>query len=223
MTEINNIANYVEISAFVQHRTAGTSFSTKYYAKLKIFNNIILIEGADGIYLSFIIGRESPLQLIKRFKLNDDSTIIILSNINSTIRIYTDREDTSRIIFNELTYLFQNKVEQKNGHSVIRRKVSKPENDSMSEKDSIKKSVHSIRGHVKTQNLGVIHDQLSQKEKLHSFCIPTPKMNIVIMVVGTQGDIQPFLYLGKTLKMLGHRVRLATHDVYRYHIVKITV
>eukprot|EP01041_Mallomonas_annulata_P008073 gene8073-16566_t len=47
-----------------------------------------------------------------------------------------------------------------------------------------------------------------------SVIIP-PKMNIVILVVGTRGDVQPFVYLGQALQKDGHRVRLATHAEYR--------
>ena len=48
---------------------------------------------------------------------------------------------------------------------------------------------------------------------------PTPSMNIVIHVVGSRGDVQPFVALGKVLKATyGHRVRLATHPVFRSFI-----
>ncbi|KAL0258902.1 hypothetical protein SLS55_006406 [Diplodia seriata] len=41
------------------------------------------------------------------------------------------------------------------------------------------------------------------------------KLNIVIQVVGSRGDVQPFVALGTELqKYHGHRVRLATHDVF---------
>jgi len=33
--------------------------------------------------------------------------------------------------------------------------------------------------------------------------------------VGTRGDVQPFLFLGKRLKLEGHRVRIGTHAMYR--------
>lgn len=43
-----------------------------------------------------------------------------------------------------------------------------------------------------------------------------PKLSIVIMVIGSRGDIQPFLKLGKVLKEeCGHRVRIATHPAFR--------
>lgn len=41
------------------------------------------------------------------------------------------------------------------------------------------------------------------------------RLNIVIHVVGSRGDIQPFLAIGKQLKSHGHRVRLATHLSFR--------
>lgn len=45
---------------------------------------------------------------------------------------------------------------------------------------------------------------------------PTPQLNIVIMVIGSRGDIQPFIKVGKLLKeQHGHRVRIATHPAFR--------
>lgn len=43
-----------------------------------------------------------------------------------------------------------------------------------------------------------------------------PPLNIVIMVIGSRGDIQPFLKLGKLLKEdHGHNVRIATHPAFK--------
>ncbi|KAI9817207.1 MAG: hypothetical protein M1827_001320 [Pycnora praestabilis] len=45
---------------------------------------------------------------------------------------------------------------------------------------------------------------------------PPPPMNVVIHVVGSRGDVQPFVALGQVLKKTyGHRVRLATHPTFR--------
>ena len=45
---------------------------------------------------------------------------------------------------------------------------------------------------------------------------PPPKLNIVIMVIGSRGDIQPFLKIGAILKgKHGHRVRIATHPAFK--------
>ena len=40
------------------------------------------------------------------------------------------------------------------------------------------------------------------------------RMNIVIQVVGSRGDVQPFVALGQELQKYGHRVRLATHNTF---------
>lgn len=43
-----------------------------------------------------------------------------------------------------------------------------------------------------------------------------PPLNIVIQVVGSRGDVQPFVALGRELKNKhGHRVRLATHGTFK--------
>ncbi|KAH8114206.1 glycosyltransferase family 1 protein [Phellopilus nigrolimitatus] len=47
-----------------------------------------------------------------------------------------------------------------------------------------------------------------------------PCMNIVIMIVGSRGDVQPFLALGKKLLKDGHRVRIATHNTFRSFVTE---
>ncbi|KZL72485.1 UDP-transferase (glycosyltransferase family 28 domain-containing protein) [Colletotrichum tofieldiae] len=50
---------------------------------------------------------------------------------------------------------------------------------------------------------------------------PAPRLNIVIMVIGSRGDAQPFLKIGKILKEdHGHRVRIATHPAFREFVEK---
>ncbi len=44
---------------------------------------------------------------------------------------------------------------------------------------------------------------------------PVPRLAIVMLIVGTRGDVQPFIALGKALLRYGHRVRLATHETFR--------
>ncbi|KAF8717122.1 hypothetical protein HU200_026237 [Digitaria exilis] len=42
-----------------------------------------------------------------------------------------------------------------------------------------------------------------------------PKLKIAMLVVGTRGDVQPFIALAKRLQEFGHYVRLATHVNFR--------
>ncbi|KAF7167269.1 hypothetical protein CNMCM5623_000631 [Aspergillus felis] len=62
-------------------------------------------------------------------------------------------------------------------------------------------------------------------EEVRTASIPQPsiekpqtfplRLNIVIHVVGSRGDVQPFVALGMALQERGHRVRLATHLAFR--------
>lgn len=48
------------------------------------------------------------------------------------------------------------------------------------------------------------------------FAIDTPPLNILIQIIGSRGDVQPFIALGKVLKRrYKHRVRIATHPTFK--------
>ncbi|XP_048430006.1 sterol 3-beta-glucosyltransferase UGT80A2-like [Pyrus x bretschneideri] len=44
-------------------------------------------------------------------------------------------------------------------------------------------------------------------------------MQIVMLIVGTRGDVQPFIAIGKRLQDYGHRVRLATHSNFKEFVL----
>ncbi|KEH29080.1 UDP-glucose:sterol 3-O-glucosyltransferase [Medicago truncatula] len=46
-----------------------------------------------------------------------------------------------------------------------------------------------------------------------------PPLNIVMLIVGTRGDVQPFVAIGKRLQDYGHRVRLATHSNFKEFVL----
>ncbi|KAL2443709.1 Sterol 3-beta-glucosyltransferase UGT80B1 [Exophiala dermatitidis] len=49
--------------------------------------------------------------------------------------------------------------------------------------------------------------------------LPPPPMNIVIQIVGSRGDVQPFVALGQVLKnKYNHRVRIATHPTFKQFV-----
>ncbi|CAF0767262.1 unnamed protein product [Rotaria sp. Silwood1] len=45
-----------------------------------------------------------------------------------------------------------------------------------------------------------------------------PHLTIVMLIVGSRGDVQPFIAFGQTLHAAGHRVRLATHEKFRKYV-----
>ncbi|PVH76638.1 glycosyltransferase family 1 protein [Cadophora sp. DSE1049] len=85
---------------------------------------------------------------------------------------------------------------------------------------------------VIAQDDGTVAINLTAREKAEKLSIPipaeprpyippnianskSPALNIVIQIVGSRGDIQPFIALGSALRAAGHRVRIATHDVFK--------
>jgi hypothetical protein len=70
---------------------------------------------------------------------------------------------------------------------------------------------------------GTLHD--TGKIALEDDIMEDPKrrirLNIVVIVIGSRGDIQPFLRIGKILKEdYGHRVRIATHPAFKQFVEK---
>ncbi|XP_050252117.1 sterol 3-beta-glucosyltransferase UGT80A2 isoform X2 [Quercus robur] len=46
-----------------------------------------------------------------------------------------------------------------------------------------------------------------------------PPLQVVMLIVGTRGDVQPFIAIGKRLQDYGHRVRLATHSNFKEFVL----
>ncbi|KAI3732316.1 hypothetical protein L1987_63520 [Smallanthus sonchifolius] len=73
---------------------------------------------------------------------------------------------------------------------------------------------------IKPQNLDfgtkVVTSGDSEDHDFDTTTIPEfPPLQIVMLIVGTRGDVQPFVAIGKRLQEYGHRVRLATHSNFK--------
>ncbi|KAG1327967.1 Sterol 3-beta-glucosyltransferase UGT80B1 [Cocos nucifera] len=123
--------------------------------------------------------------------------------------------------------------------SFPRSKMGKKENpkydlklDRLSEKEK-KKIIENL---VKIQNDGTVEVDVARSAPVASelleldsvdatptdventvfeFSKSVPKLKIAMLVVGTRGDVQPFIAFAKRLQEFGHRVRLATHVNFR--------
>lgn len=80
-----------------------------------------------------------------------------------------------------------------------------------------------IRGDVESRVLGVesqsvrseVEDEPLDATELQYI----PPIQIVMLVVGTRGDVQPFIAIGKRLQDYGHRVRLASHANFKEFVL----
>ncbi|XP_051141728.1 sterol 3-beta-glucosyltransferase UGT80A2-like [Andrographis paniculata] len=80
-----------------------------------------------------------------------------------------------------------------------------------------------LSGDVTPETLGVgtesIHGQVDE-EPIDETELPyIPPLQIVMLIVGTRGDVQPFVAIGKKLQDFGHRVRLATHSNFKEFVL----
>ncbi|XP_027185390.1 sterol 3-beta-glucosyltransferase UGT80A2-like [Coffea eugenioides] len=81
-----------------------------------------------------------------------------------------------------------------------------------------------VPGNVKPQALdlgtGVMYDGSRVEESTGAGDIQDlPPLQIVMLIVGTRGDVQPFVAIGKRLQEDGHRVRLASHSNFKEFVL----
>ena len=65
---------------------------------------------------------------------------------------------------------------------------------------------------LQAETLALKTKKVIQKRLKH---FKIPNLSICLLVVGTQGDVQPFIALGLRLKAGGHRLQVAIHGIYR--------
>ncbi len=85
-------------------------------------------------------------------------------------------------------------------------------------------AVNLLRSEKSIRSVGLEKRQSERASLTLRASVPTPRLpskvggklepiSIVLMVVGTRGDVQPFIGIALKLKEYGHRVRLASHKV----------
>ncbi|KAL9143045.1 hypothetical protein ABFS82_14G210200 [Erythranthe guttata] len=80
-----------------------------------------------------------------------------------------------------------------------------------------------VPGDVEQRALGVgsesIYTEVDEEPLDAAELQDIPPLQIVILIVGTRGDVQPFVAIGKKLQDYGHRVRLATHSNFKEFVL----
>lgn len=105
----------------------------------------------------------------------------------------------------------------------------------------LKKKLKWLNRHAIVKDDGVVHFEVPEDSKPHTFDFRTgdvsngagrdiridetiaiqdlPPLQIAMLIVGTRGDVQPFIAIGKRLQGDGHRVRLATHSNFKEFVL----
>ena len=141
-----------------------------------------------------IILREFPILNVEQ---SDEFTVFVIIGNNHCIKMKTENEEEANNLLNIVRYQIMMSVE----------------NESMFT-SKILEMTEQFHTPVDDDS-----DILSAPNALKKSNIDPPLLTIVILVVGTRGDVQPFIYLGQHLKRDGHRVRLATHTEYRTDVI----
>lgn len=81
-----------------------------------------------------------------------------------------------------------------------------------------------VPGDIKPDSLdfgtGVVYNGATGEESVDATDVQDlPPLQIVILIVGTRGDVQPFVAIGNRLQEYGHRVRLATHSNFKEFVL----
>ncbi|KAL8225003.1 hypothetical protein R6Q57_017560 [Mikania cordata] len=154
----------------------------------------------------------------RRFnKLSDISSSNKLDSPSSQLRLEkskTERPRRNNILAEDASQIFNKNMSVHEKLKLLNR-IATVKNDGTVEFEipaDVEPSAY-VAGSGKVQN-ACNDDPAGSAEPL---CIPP--LQIAMLIVGTRGDVQPFVAIGKPLQEHGHRVRLATHSNFKEFVL----
>ena len=161
-----------------------------------------------------------PIELTKNLRIDLDNILVICSTEGYTLSL------NARLVMPRLCIGQVNYDDVKDITSKKRRKLldyTASFNDSDGLIDVCIDSFHKMKKvipHEKSdfdEDMEWEHVAGTEESELQTMLINNsiPRLAIVMLIVGTRGDVQPFIALSKALLACGHRVRLATHETFR--------
>ncbi|KAL2486119.1 Sterol 3-beta-glucosyltransferase UGT80A2 [Abeliophyllum distichum] len=130
-------------------------------------------------------------------------------------RSRTERQrHNNNILAEEAAQIFDDKISVQQKLKLLKRIATVKDNGTVE---------FEVPGYVEPQTLGVGSENACNEvdeEPLDATELQyMPPLQIVMLIVGTRGDVQPFVAIGKKLQDYGHRVRLATHSNFKEFVL----
>ncbi|KAL5794849.1 hypothetical protein ACOSP7_003443 [Xanthoceras sorbifolium] len=150
------------------------------------------------------INNTLPVEVSSSDKLEPTSSTLKLE------RAKTESHRPRNILAEEAAQIFDHKISDEQKFKLLNR-IATVKDDGTVEFE--------VPGDVEPQDLGAgsedVYNEV-QDEPLDATDLQyIPPLQIVMLIVGTRGDVQPFIAIGKRLQDYGHRVRLATHSNFK--------
>jgi hypothetical protein len=161
-----------------------------------------------------------PIELTKHLRIDVDNILVICSKEGYTLSLNA-RLVMPRLCIGQVNYDDVNEITSKKRRKLLDYTASFNDSDGLIDVciDSFHK-MKKVIPHEKSDHdedtewehvVGTEQTEIQTMLKNNSI----PRLAIVMLIVGTRGDVQPFIALSKALLACGHRVRLATHETFR--------
>lgn len=161
-------------------------------------------------------GKE-PLEITKDLKANSDQNVLVLCSKQGYALALYARLLMPRIFMGQIDY---DEIDERTSTRQHRQlDYTASFNDSHGLIDFFLNSYYQVdeqEASVETNPEWAVVSRDDVVESVKALDIShVPRLAIVMLIVGTRGDVQPFIALTKALLCYGHRVRLATHETFR--------
>jgi len=184
------------------------------------YNKILLITAWLNERKIYSGNLPNPIELTKYLRTDSDNILVICSTEGHTLSLHA-RILMPRVCVGQINYDDINEFTPKKRRQILDYTASFNDADGLIDVfiDSFKKQNKDLIREKSdtdedTQCEHLIGLQQSPTKSIFETG-PIPRLAILILIVGTRGDVQPFIALSKALLAYGHRVRLATHEVFR--------
>ncbi|KAF4386972.1 hypothetical protein G4B88_024544 [Cannabis sativa] len=212
--------NSAEVRAGIEEETVGENGGGKKEVKIREFsdgNRIEVESGEASVNSPGTSGRSGvkintlPMEISNSDKIESSAGPLKLERS----RTERHRHNNNNLLSEDAAQIFDDKLSVQQKIKLLNR-IATLKDDGTVEFE--------VPGDVDSLSLASgpehTHTEASDSEPLDATDLQyIPPLQIVMLIVGTRGDVQPFIAIGKRLQDYGHRVRLATHSNFKEFVL----